>query len=59
MSELYETVKTVNGHDIYRMKNTHGFYYVNVTKEKNGCVAYFSFKTIKAAEAFIIQRWAA
>lgn len=44
---MYETVKTVNGHDIYRMKGTKGCYHVNV-KENVHC----TFKTIKAASAF-------
>lgn len=44
---MYETVKTVNGHDIYRMKGTHGVYHVNFSK--NG---YCTFRTIKAAAAF-------
>lgn len=44
---MYETIKTVNGYDIYRMKGTHSCYHVNVGK--NG---YYTFRTIKAAVAF-------
>lgn len=48
---IYEIVKTVNGHDIYRMKGTKGFYYVDiVVKEKSK--SYRVFKTQKAAAAF-------
>lgn len=44
---MYETVKTVNGHDIYRMKGTKGCYHVEIKKNVE-CI----FKTIKAAAAF-------
>lgn len=40
---MYEVVKTVNGHDIYRMKGTRGFYHVRLNKHKR-----MVFKTIKA-----------
>ena len=52
MTNTYETVKTVNGHEIYRMVGTHGFYYVNTKVYGNGCKAFYTFKTIKAAAAF-------
>lgn len=44
---MYETVKVVNGHKIYRMVGTHGFYHVDIRKGVS-C----NFKTIKAASAF-------
>lgn len=48
---MYETVKTVNGYDITRMKGTHGFYYVTI-REGKSWKAYQTFRTIKAAAAF-------
>lgn len=48
---MYETVKVVNGYEIYRMKGTHGFYYVNI-REGKGWKEFHSFKTIKAAAQF-------
>ena len=48
---MYETVKVVNGFEIYRMKGTHGFYYVNI-REGNGWKEFHSFRTIKAAVQF-------
>ena len=48
---MYETVKTVNGYDIVRMKGTRGAYHVNV-KEGKGWRAFHTFKTIKAAATF-------
>lgn len=48
MSNIYETVKTVNGHNIYRMKGTKGFYHVEIRKGVE-----HTFRTIKAAAAFI------
>ena len=44
---MYETVKVVNGKEIYRMVGTHGFYHVRISKNKE-C----TFKTIKAAAEF-------
>lgn len=44
---MYEVVKTVNGHDIYRMKGTRGFYHVRLNKHKR-----MVFKTIKAATEY-------
>ena len=49
---MYETVKTVKGHDIYRMKGTHGAYHVNI-REGKGWKEFHTFKTIKAAVEFI------
>lgn len=46
---MYETVKIINGHDIYRMKGTHGFYWVDITTTKK-----VHFRTIKAAAAYIV-----
>ena len=44
---MYEVVKTVNGHDIYRMKGTRGFYHARLNK--HGRIV---FKTIKAATEY-------
>lgn len=49
---MYETVKTVKGYEITRMKGTHGFYHVKV-KEGKGWTAERTFRTIKAAAEFI------
>ena len=49
---MYETVKTVNGYEIKRMVGTHGVYHVNV-KEGKGWAEFHTFRTIKAAAAFI------
>jgi hypothetical protein len=48
---MYETVKTVNGYAITRMKGTHGYYYVNV-REGKGWREFHTFRTIKAAAKF-------
>ena len=48
MQNIYETVKTVKGHDIYRMIGTHGFYHVDLDAHRA-----VNFKTIKAAVEFI------
>ena len=45
---MYETVKVVNGYEIKRMKGTHGFYHVDISKRKSK-----TFHTIKAAVKFI------
>lgn len=49
---MYETVKTVKGYDITRMKGTKGFYYVTI-REGKGWKGFHTFKTIKAATQFI------
>lgn len=50
---MYETVKTVNGHEIYRMKGTKGFYHVKTWESADGkSRRVANFKTIKAAVAF-------
>ena len=49
---MYETVKIVKGHAIYRMKGTKGFYHVNI-REGKGWKEYHTFRTIKAAVEFI------
>lgn len=49
---MYETVKTVKGHDITRMKNSRGCYYVLI-REGKGFREFHTFKTIKAAAEFI------
>lgn len=48
----YETVKTVKGYDILRMKGTKGTYHVSV-REGKGFREFHTFKTIKAAVEFI------
>lgn len=48
----YETVKTVKGIAITRVKGTHGFYYVNI-RDGKGWKEYHTFRTIKAAAEFI------
>lgn len=51
---MYETVKTVKGHDIYRMKGMRGHYYVNIREnDAKGWKEFHCFKTIKAAAEFI------
>lgn len=49
---MYEVVKVVKGYEITRMKGTRGFYHVNV-REGKGWREYHTFRTIKAAVAFI------
>lgn len=49
---IYETVKTVKGYDILRMKDTKGAYHVTV-REGKGFREFHTFKTIKAAAEFI------
>lgn len=49
---MYETVKTVKGYDITRMKGTRGRYHVNV-REGKGFREFHTFNTIKAAVEFI------
>ena len=53
MESIYETVKTINGYDIKRMKGTRGFYHVNVRETAAGWKEFHTFRTIKAAAAFI------
>ena len=48
---MYETVKTVNGYDIVRMKGTHGAYHINIREGKTW-QEFHTFKTQKAAAAF-------
>lgn len=48
---MYETVKVVNGYEIYRAKGTQRFYYVNI-REGKGWKEYHTFRTIKAAAQF-------
>jgi hypothetical protein len=48
---IYEIIKTVNGYDIYRMKGTKGFYYIDLhVREKSKMT--MTFKTQKAAIAW-------
>ena len=49
---MYETVKTVKGYEIKRMKGTHGAYHVAI-REGKGFKEFCTFKTIKAAAEFI------
>ncbi len=49
---MYETVKIVKGYEITRMKGTKGVFHVNV-REGKGFREFHTFKTIKAATAFI------
>lgn len=49
---MYETVKTVKGIEIKRMKGTKGFYHVSI-KEGKGWQEFHTFRTIKAAVEFI------
>lgn len=49
---MYETVKTVKGYDIKRMKGTKGAYHVTV-REGKGFREFHTFRTIKAAVEFI------
>lgn len=53
---MYEVVKTVKGHEITRMKGTHGCYHVKV-REGKGVKVEQDFRTIKAAVAFIEATW--
>lgn len=48
---MYETIKTVNGYDIVRMKVIRGCYHVKIREFKKGYEERV-FKTIKAAVAF-------
>ena len=47
-----ETVKTVNGYAIERMKGTRGFYEVTLLR-RGKMRKYIVFKTIKAATEYI------
>lgn len=48
-NKMYETVKVVNGYEIYRMKNTQKCYWIDITAWKK-----LNFKSQKAA-----AEWAA
>lgn len=50
--KMYETVKTVKGIQIKRMRGVRGFYHVNI-KEGKGFKEFHTFRTIKAATEFI------
>lgn len=47
---MYETVRIIKGHRVYRMTGTHSHYYVDLAKGQR-C----TFKSIKAAVQFIEQ----
>ena len=49
---MYETVKTVKGIAITKMKGTRGQYYVSI-REGKGWREFHTFRTIKAATEFI------
>lgn len=49
---MYETIKTVKGYEIKRMKGTRGAYHVNV-REGKGFREFHTFRTIRAAVEFI------
>jgi hypothetical protein len=49
---MYETVKTVKGYDIVRLKGTKGAYHVNI-REGKGFREFHTFRSIKAAVEFI------
>lgn len=49
---MYETIKTVKGYNIERMKGTRGHYHVTI-REGEHFKVYHTFKTIKAAVEFI------
>lgn len=50
---MYETVKTVKGSEIKRMKGTRGVYHVTVA-EGRGWKEFYTFKSIRAAVEFIM-----
>ena len=52
IGNFYETVKTVKGYKIIRIKGTRGAYYVNI-REGQRFREYQHFNTIKAATEFI------
>ena len=49
---MYEVVMVVKGYEIKRLVGSHGCYHVNV-REGNGWKEFHTFRTIKAAVAFI------
>lgn len=50
---MYETIRTVNGYEIRRMKGTRGFYHVSIREDDEiGFREFHTFRTIKAAAAF-------
>lgn len=51
MSDIYETVKTVKGYEIKRMKGCRGCYHIDVVEGEKRYSLYF--KTIKSAAAYI------
>ena len=48
---MYETVKIVNGYEIYRMVGSRCAYHVNI-REGKGFREFHTFITVKAATAF-------
>jgi hypothetical protein len=49
---MYETVKTVKGHEIYRMVGTRKCFHV-----ASGNHSYLTFQTIKAATEYIVNNF--
>lgn len=51
---MYEVVKVVNGHAIWRMIGTRGVYHVNIRDDDGkGWSEFHTFRSIKAATEFI------
>ena len=48
------TVKEVNGYKIQKYENTRGQFFVNI-REGKGFREFHTFRTIKAAEEFILK----
>lgn len=48
---MYETVKIVNGIEIFKMKGTRRAYHINI-REGKGWREFHTFKTIKEAVEF-------
>ena len=49
---MFETIKTVNGHEIRRMVGSRGHYTVSVWEGHNGFSEFYTFRTIKEATEF-------
>lgn len=49
---MHETIKVVNGKEIFRMVGTKGCYHVTIKTFDNGNKVERIFRTIKAAAAF-------
>ncbi len=51
---MRETVREVNGVQIWKYRGTKGFYYITLNKTEKG-EAMIEFKTIKAAQEYILR----